>query len=261
MRSMRRRLFYIPVLAMVLSFNVSNSFASQDNVRVGYRNDSGTVTVEASSSGVVAEAPVATGPAASKPLTMAEIQANSHLWERPEEVGLAGGRSYVSYHPAPRDSEAVDYEGLAARAVARMQIPEAQIVFGPEPSVNEWNAIPVNFPIWLDLGAKRAVSQTAVEDAIRIELSASLANTYWQMGDGSAFSCSAMTARPSGVQNPPRPSPTCGYTYTRKGDYQVSAISTWQVNWSVNGRSGVMTVARGGARTLKINELRSLITR
>lgn len=255
------RIFTFLVCLVSLHFYCWPAVADQPNTRFSFDTNSGVVTVEASSSGVVAEAPVATGPAASKPLTMAEIQANSHLWERPEEVGLAGGRSYVSYHPAPRDSEAVDYEGLAARAVARMQIPEAQIVFGPEPSVNEWNAIPVNFPIWLDLGAKRAVSQTVVEDAIRIELSASLANTYWQMGDGSAFSCSAMTTRPSGVQNPPRPSPTCGYTYTRKGDYQVSAISTWQVNWSVNGRSGVMTVARGGARTLKINELRSLITR
>lgn len=261
MRLVTKSLVFLALVCVILAGEVINGFAGDSDVRSIYNEQSGVVTVEASSSGVAAEAPVATGPAASKPLTMAEIQANSHLWERPEEVGLAGGRSYVSYHPAPRDSEAVDYEGLAARAVARMQIPEAQIVFGPEPSVNEWNAIPVNFPIWLDLGAKRAVSQTVVEDAIRIELSASLANTYWQMGDGSAFSCSAMTTRPSGVQNPPRPSPTCGYTYTRKGDYQVSAISTWQVNWSANGRSGVMTVARGGARTLKINELRSLITR
>lgn len=261
-----RKFSFLIVLFMVLtSVHVRASGANEPEVRYGAESSTGTVTVEAwtgSSSGYGYVPGSAPGPAQTKPFTDKEIRDSSHLWSDPGEVGLSGNTRYVSYHPGPRKTESEpDVEEAVARAIARLQIPSPQIVFGPEPSVNEWNAIPVNFPIWLNLVSKSSVSQRVQEGPLTIDLTARLANTYWQMGDGTGFSCSSMSPRPAGAQNPPRPSPTCGHTYRTPGSYQVSAISTWQVSWSVNGQSGTMTVARGGARQLNINELRSLVTR
>jgi hypothetical protein len=56
------------------------------------------------------------------------------------------------------------------------------------------------------------------------------------------------------------PSPTCGYTYVKQGDYTVRATAHWVARWSGYGMSGVIPLSLSQERMLEVGEIQVIVT-
>lgn len=146
----------------------------------------------------------------------------------------------------------------AASAVARLRVPEPQIIFGPEPSVNKWNVLAVGFPIWVWLADPGPQQTTVDQDGIEITLTATQAAARFDWGDGQVSNCATMRQRPAQVE-PLTPSPDCGHSYLTAGDYTVTATAQWDVAWTALGYSGTLPLSATGSRDLPIREFASVV--
>ena len=58
------------------------------------------------------------------------------------------------------------------------------------------------------------------------------------------MTCPAESKRWTNAVEPGQKSPTCGYAYEKpslpKGNYTITAVTTWNVTWTVNNQSGVI---------------------
>ena len=77
------------------------------------------------------------------------------------------------------------------------------------------------------------------------------------------MTCPAESKRWTNAVEPGQKSPTCGYAYEKpslpKGNYTVTAVTTWNVTWTVNNQSGVITVPAMQATQLPVGELQVLV--
>ena len=96
-----------------------------------------------------------------------------------------------------------------------------------------------------------------------MRLDAHLASTTFDLGDGTR----AHLHRPQPRAGPrpssrAAPSPACGHTYTKpslpKGNYTITAYSTWSVDWSVNGVGGTIPLYQQASTTVPVGELQVL---
>ena len=175
--------------------------------------------------------------------------------EQPELIAraqlLGGGAPQISPQQA------------AIIAVARLRLSPPEPVVGPSPEINEWDIAAVGYPYWLwaegDLDP--APVSTTVAD-LTVSLDAHLASTTFDLGDGTRVTCTDLTARWSRAVEPGAASPACGHTYTKpslpKGDYTITAYSTWAVDWSVNGVGGTIPLYQQASTTLPVGELQVL---
>jgi hypothetical protein len=126
----------------------------------------------------------------------------------------------------------------------------------------------VRLPVWLwnatddqNWGTRTAQASAA---GITAQASAVATEIVWDMGDGSQVECDEGVAWARGMDtlNPP-----CGHTYLRSsrdqpdGSYPISATTTWQVEWSVNGpsaASGTVTLHPESTTTLQVDEVQVL---
>ncbi|PKQ31259.1 MAG: hypothetical protein CVT62_10035 [Actinobacteria bacterium HGW-Actinobacteria-2] len=147
--------------------------------------------------------------------------------------------------------------------MAALTLPEATPRFGPDPSVNEWNMLVVGFPIWLWTDSPRQQTTHVRRGGLEFAITATWQSSRFTMGDGQVKTCGAMTEYRQGVDEPGRPSPTCGYVYevvSPKGrPFVVVAEQTWRIDWSSDGDQGSFLHTYQGSRTLEIGELSSLI--
>ena len=174
--------------------------------------------------------------------------------EAPDLIGrayLAGGAPQISPEQA------------AIVAVARLRLTPPKPVIGPSPEINEWDIAAVGYPYWLwaDGDLDPAPVSTTVAD-LTVSLDAHLASTTFDLGDGTRVTCTDLTARWTRGVEPGAPSPACGHTYTKpslpKGDYTITAYSTWSVDWSVNGVGGTIPLYQQASTTLPVGELQVL---
>ena len=98
---------------------------------------------------------------------------------------------------------------------------------------------------------------------LAVSLTARVSKVSFRMGDGSTVSCPAQNKHWTKAVEPGQKSPTCGYAYARpslpNGNYTVTAITTWQVTWTVNSQSGVITVPAVQSAQLPVGELQVLV--
>ena len=151
---------------------------------------------------------------------------------------------------------------MAEEAVAQVSLPEATPRFGPDPSVNKWNMIPVGFPVWLWTDGPTRVSDSTTLAGLTFSLEARLVSTSFDMGDGEVLACATTAPYPVGVK-PGTPSPVCGHVYERAslpaGVYVVRATTTWEVTWSALGESGRVMTSTTGSRELRVGELQAVV--
>ena len=148
-------------------------------------------------------------------------------------------------------------------AVAQLRLTPPEPVIGPSPEINEWGIAAVGYPYWLwaegDLDP--APVSTTVAD-LTVSLDAHLASTTFDLGDGTRVTCTDLTARWTRAVEPGAPSPACGHTYAKpslpKGDYTITAYSTWSVDWSVNGVGGTIPLYQQASTTVPVGELQVL---
>ncbi|HEU4545703.1 MAG TPA: hypothetical protein VFR88_05370, partial [Microlunatus sp.] len=151
-----------------------------------------------------------------------------------------------------------------AIAVARLQLPLNAPKVGPDPKVNEWKMAAVGYPLWV--WAEGPTHVGPVSDSVAglsVSLDAQLTKTVFRMGDGQTVTCrDGGTPYRKGTKAA-TPSPDCGYRYEKpslpKGDYTVTAVGYWDVTWTVNGTSGVITVPRAASAPLPVGEVQVLV--
>lgn len=97
----------------------------------------------------------------------------------------------------------------------------------------------VQFPTWLWVNDDwTARSSTVSVPGVTVVVTATPERTVWDTGDGAIVVC-AGPGRRYDLSLPDEAQQTdCSHTYTRTGDYQVSARVDWHVTWTVDGAPG-----------------------
>lgn len=180
-------------------------------------------------------------------------------------AGLPGGsdRVQVCYDvalpdPAPDGAIAVDPAVLAAQAVARLSVPQPSIVVSPHPSDNQWGVSAVGLPLWVWSADPGPVTSTVTEQGINIAMQASRGSVRFDWGDATSSICNQMRPRPANM-DPLTPSPDCGHTYQRRGDYTITATADWVVSWQALGQAGTLPLTSGATTSIPVREFQSLV--
>ncbi len=178
---------------------------------------------------------------------------SSTVWEpcgEPGQVLCAVGGS-----DAP---SGVDVEGVATSVATAVKLSVPSIHFGPEPSANRWNMIPVGYALWIWTDGRDTLTSSSSKDGLSVSLTATPGATTFTMGDGNSLSCADQPVWLKGNKS----RGPCSYTYempSPKGKpYTVTATTTWQVTWTAAGQTGTLTMTRAASRTITIGELQSL---
>jgi hypothetical protein len=155
-----------------------------------------------------------------------------------------------------------DPETLARRALAEITLRAPDLQIRPDPN----GAGLVGLPVWLwvDKGPETwgPISNDAEERGLRVDITASVTNLTFDLGDGSPpVSCAGGgTPYPKGATGP---SPDCGHVFTKSSRQQpgqkftITATSSWTVEWtSSGGDSGTIgPETRQATVAVRINEL------
>ncbi len=165
----------------------------------------------------------------------------------------------------PPEEDAVDPAVLAQQAVDEMLLRGPEIGITPKPGGKGVVGMPVY--MWTARGAETYGPNTASASAggITVTATAKVAKIEWQMGDGTTVTCTT-PGTPYKAEYGKKPSPDCGHRYTKpssttaSGDYHVTATSTWDIDWQVNGggASGEMTEIRDSAVDITVAEVQVL---
>ena len=181
-------------------------------------------------------------------------------------AGLAGGpsRVQVCYDvamplPAPDGTlVAVDSGVLAAQAVARLSVPAPAIMISPHPSDNQWGVSAVGLPLWVWADDPGPLTATVTEQGINIVMQANRGSVQFDWGDATSSVCNQMRPRPANI-DPLTPSPDCGHTYLRRGDYTITATAGWAVTWQALGQSGTLPLSSSATSAIPVREFQSLV--
>lgn len=159
-------------------------------------------------------------------------------------------------------AEQVDPAVVAQQAIAQLTLPDTDVKVGPPPSINEWKMAVVGYPLWLWTDGPDTQTTTVTQQGITITLTASRANTTFDMGDGTTQTCATSTAWSESV-TPGAPSPDCGHTYLKpslpKSNYTITATAHWNVAWTALGQAGTVPLDVAGTTTLPVGELQAVI--
>jgi hypothetical protein len=116
----------------------------------------------------------------------------------------------------------------------------------------------VGLPVWLWSAQSPTTTgpntASATAGTVTVTATAKVRSIVWTTGDGKTVTC-AGPGTPYTPAYGKKPSPTCGHTYTRTSGaqpgakYQLSATSTWDVEWQVQGTAlgGEFTETRTSA--------------
>lgn len=156
--------------------------------------------------------------------------------------------------------------GLIVDALDRLELRGPTI--GTAPPAQGDSAGLVRLPVWLwnEVDDRNWGTRPAEASAGGITARAEAVATaiVWEMGDGTQVTCDQGLAWQPGmdVLDPP-----CGHRYARAsrdqpdGRYQITAVTTWEVEWSVNGpsaASGTVTLHPESTTSLRIEEIQVL---
>ncbi|KUM97387.1 ATP/GTP-binding protein [Streptomyces yokosukanensis] len=157
----------------------------------------------------------------------------------------------------------VDPRTLALEAVKKMRL------LGPDiASPRAAGRYTVGVPMWMwvnqDATTYGPQSATASAGAVTVTATAKVSKIVWQMGDGSTVTCTGPGTVYQGSDGM-ADSPTCGHRYTTTsagagGTFQLTATSTWAIDWQVNGRgeTGQLTEVRQSQVQVAVGELQAV---
>jgi hypothetical protein len=149
---------------------------------------------------------------------------------------------------------------LAQQALAKIHLRGAVIGTAPDNGIAGLAGLPVW--LWTTVTPETWGPNTAsaTGGAVTVTITARATKIVWSMGDGHAVTC----ANHGTVYAPSygdADSPTCGYTYRTSsrgqpdGRYHLTATTTWRVDWSGGGESGVIITTRISQTSMRIDEL------
>ncbi|MFC8520455.1 ATP/GTP-binding protein [Streptomyces sp. NPDC057257] len=198
--------------------------------------------------------------------------ANDPRWEGHDP---AEGAVYDAYCPdnpnqtsqwfaqPPNGGAAVDPEVLAREAVKKMRL------LGPDiASPRAAGKYTVGVPMWMWVNQSTTTygpqSASASAGAVTVTATAKVSKIVWRMGDGATVTCHGPgTVYHSSIGM--AQSPTCGHVYAKTsaaasgGKYQLTATSTWSIDWAVTagggGQTGQLTQTQQSQLQVAIGEV------
>lgn len=138
-----------------------------------------------------------------------------------------------------------DPEVLAQRAVSQMNMTAIDIGSYPHTTKQSPESIGIiGWNVWMWVSDASAetfgpITRSASAGGYTVTATAQVTEVVWDMGNGDTVTCGKGT-KYTGMGTTDIKSPTCGYRYTDDGDYQISATTHWEVNWSGIGESGTI---------------------
>lgn len=152
----------------------------------------------------------------------------------------------------------VNAAAMARTLLARLQLRPIMIGLTPK---RQGSMGFVGVPNWLWVqDPARTTYGPATISAGGISLTARVELIEWDMGNGAVVRCrNRGTEWFDGMGM--KPSPTCGYMYSKQGHYTVRATAHWVARWSGYGQSGTIPLSLTATRPLEIGELQVVITR
>ncbi|MEU6578201.1 ATP/GTP-binding protein [Streptomyces sp. NPDC046805] len=187
----------------------------------------------------------------------------------------ADGAVYTAYCPdnpnmtsqffaqPPNGGAGVDPAVLAAEAVKKMRL------LGPDiASPRTAGKYTVGVPLWMWVNQSATTygpqSASASAGGVTVTATAQVSKIVWQMGDGATVTCNGpgtVYQVSAGMSE----SPTCGHIYAKTsagaqgGKYQVTATSTWGIDWGVTagggGQTGQLTQTQQSQMEVAIGEV------
>lgn len=161
---------------------------------------------------------------------------------RPINLGAVAGITFQIWLATPPAGAPPDPHVLARQAVAVMQLHAINIGIVPEPRAGSVGIIGMPTWMWAQNPTQQTwgpVSRSATAGGFTVTATATVDRVLWSMGDGATVTCPG-PGTPYADSYGKKPSPTCGYTYTRQGTYTVRATSHWTVRWNGLGQGGTI---------------------
>lgn len=207
--------------------------------------------------------PVDSPPPLTDPLWKGNTTGAIYAATCPGTGGTGGGWLWMD--SAPGGGAVPSAAEIAARAVSMLELSGPEIGMAPRPGSTGLVGLPVW--MWTTVSASTwgPVSATASVPGISVTATAKAAQVVWDMGDGHSVTCHG-PGTPYTVARGAAMSPTCGHRYLRSSAgmpgeaFTVTATTTWQINWSGGGASGVLTQTRSSTLPVRIGELQLLVT-
>lgn len=171
------------------------------------------------------------------------------------------GMAYQSWLPdAAIAAPPPDPEVLARRAIARMMLQAVDLGTFPQSAAEDPDGLGyVGWNVWLWVEEPSPstwgpMTMSVSEAGYTVTATAEVSHVVWDMGNGDTVTCDAGTAwDPRLVRN--EPSPDCGYVYDHDGEYQVTATSHWEVEWSGIGETGTIDLQLSDTADFRIAEV------
>lgn len=158
----------------------------------------------------------------------------------------------------------VDPEALARQALAAMNLRGIAVGITPEPRPDRMGSVGLPTYLWVANPTGPTfgpITRSVSEGGITVTATATVKRIVWSMGDGSQVNCNGRTrAQGTPYQDSfgKRPSPTCGYSYPRPGEFTVAATSYWTVDWAGGGENGSIPLDLSVDTQIRIGESQAL---
>lgn len=164
-----------------------------------------------------------------------------------------------SQDPPPNSGAGPTPGEVAQLAIKEMHLSAIDIGIAPEPGPDSIGL--VGMPVWMWANAPNEhtygpMTASASAGGITVTATAKVLRVTWEMGDGTEVVCNT-AGTPYQPSYGRKASPDCGHTYKKSSAHQpgetytVTATSSWVVNWSGAGQSGVIRL-NGLSRSTQI---------
>lgn len=181
-----------------------------------------------------------------------------------EGVDPGSGMDACQLEPAQPGAPAPTATPMQAylRAVGQLQLEPPTIGSAPCPSTKPDCKGAVGIPawFWVDQGQWRARSASATAGPYTVNVTANPVAVTWNLGPGQAVITCHGPGTPYDLAYGWATSPDCGSTWTKVGDYQLTATIHWQVDWS-GAITGQEMVATTSAQPVAIGEYQVVVVK
>lgn len=189
-------------------------------------------------------------------------------WEEcvpPNQLPFGSPPNPTRWMPSTVTAEgALTPSAAATQVVAQMELEGIEIGMVPRSVASDPHAMgAVGLPAWMwvknpdNPRAWGPYTVTRTVDGVEVTATATPQYITWNMGDGQQVVC-ATGGTPYNERYGREESPSCGYTYDKTGQYDVTAVTTWAVEWSAGGDSGVIQTITRSSQPVVIGELQAV---
>lgn len=201
-------------------------------------------------------------PPAGDPAWQGHKPGDGAIYQRSCPFGFTGNQTLAQgyvWMAQPPTAAAVDPAQLAQEAVDKMKLAGPDIA---SPRAAGKYTVGVPLWMWVNQSATTYGPNTASASAggVTVTATAQVTKIEWRVGDGATVTCTG-PGTPYNASAGMAGSPTCGHVYSDTsagepgGKYQITATSTWTINWQGGGENGQLVETRQSQMQVAIGEL------